>query len=167
MRIFFCGVQSGRENNFYLNFLKLLMKKTILVSLLGIFFSTAAFASNHEFKASQGIIENWFAAMKEQNLEKAASYLAPQFVSMHTDGSTRNKAGEVALIKNLNMTAYKLTDFKFSKSGDVIVVTFKDKGIEKIDDKKIGAKAAGRMAVFQKQGDKWLIVAYANLDVIK
>ncbi len=145
------------------------MKKRILISLLCVFtaFSSPALAKpDGNSKAAQTVIENWFAAMKSQDISKAASFLAPQFISIHTDGIARNKEQEVALLKNLHMKAYKLTDFKFSQSGDVIAVTYKDKGVEKIDNSAIGAKAAGRMAVLQKQGEQWLIVAYANLDNI-
>jgi len=113
------------------------------------------------------VIENWFAAMKTNQVDQAASFLAPQFVSLHTDGIVRNKTGEVALIRNLHMKNYHLTNFKFSTSGDIIIVTYQDKGSEQIDNQSIDSKPAGRMAVLQKQGNQWLIVAYANLDQIK
>lgn len=149
------------------------MKKWIyaVMSIFFFVFSTNALAdtanTNADDMAAQNVIQNWFAAMKDQQLDKAASFLAPQFMSMHTDGITRDKAGEMALIKNLHMKAYHLTDFQFSQSGDAIVVTYKDLGTEKIDNQPIGAKAASRIAVLQKQSGNWVILAYANLDQIK
>ena len=141
------------------------MKKWILSSMF-LFCFTSAYAVENTDAMAKKIIDNWFAAMKQNDVDKAGSYLAPQFVSIHTDGKVRNKIQEMQLIKNLNMQDYHLTHFKFSNSGNSIVVTYKDEGVEKIDNKKIGSKAAGRMAVLQKQGSQWLILAYANLDKI-
>lgn len=141
------------------------MKKGIFavvaVILLSCFSSVWA---NHDSSSAKSVIENWFAAMKSGDENKAGSYLSSKFVSIHTDGMVRDKSQEMKLIKNLNMKEYDLTDFNFTQSGDVIVVTYKDKGVEKIDNKPIADKAAGRMAVLQKQNGKWLILAYANLD---
>lgn len=140
--------------------------KRILLIITCLFLSTfsAAWASDNE--AAKQVIENWFAAMKNQQIDQAADYLAPQFVSIHTDGMVRDKKEEVKLMKKLDMKDYKLTDFRFSNSDDTVVVTYKDKGAEKIDNKSIAPKATGRMAVLQKEHDKWLIIAYANLDQI-
>jgi hypothetical protein len=137
----------------------------IIPIILGVFIYTWV-KSNPDYKASKHVIEDWFAAMKDGNVTLAGTYLAHDFVSLHTDGITRNKSEELTLIKNLHMQGYRLSGFKFSQSGDVIVVTFKDQGIEKIDNRAIGSKPAGRMAVLQKIDDKWEIVAYANLDTI-
>ncbi len=144
------------------------MKKWILMNVMFLFFLcfTTTYAAEDTDTMAKSLIDNWFAAMKNHDLEKASSYLAPQFVSIHTDGKVRNKAQEMDLIKNLHMQSYHLTDFTFSNSGNSIVVTYKDAGNEMIDNKNIAKKAAGRMAVLQKQGSKWLILAYANLDQI-
>lgn len=141
------------------------MKKWILVALTCTFFSSSYAVEDKDVMAKE-LINNWFAAMKNHDLQKAGSYLAPEFVSIHTDGKVRNKAQEMDLIKNLHMESYKLTNFKFSNADNTIVVTYKDQGSEMIDSKNIAPKAAGRMAVLQKQGSNWLILAYANLDKI-
>lgn len=130
-------------------------------------FSNAWAQTNNDFDNAQHVIENWFSDMKAANTDKAAQYLAPTFVSIHTDGIVRNKDQEIQLIKNLHMKDYHLTNFQFTQSGPSVVVTFKDTTNEKIDGKEISNKPAGRMAVLQKQNDKWIIIAYANLDDIK
>lgn len=128
--------------------------------------SSAWATTNNDLNNAQHIIENWFAAMKDKQYTTAASYLAPQFTSLHTDGIVRNKQQEMELIKNLDMTSYHLSNFKFTQSDNNIVVTYKDDGVEKIDNKEIASKPAGRLAVLQNQKGKWLILAYANLDQI-
>lgn len=145
------------------------MKKWIFSIFIFMFLSPFSMAStdvsNHNNQAKT-VIENWFAAMKNQQFDKAAGFLAPQFVSIHTDGIVRNKQKEMSLIRHLNMKSYKLANFKFSQSGNVMVVTYKDQGSETIDKEAINKKPAGRMAVLQRQNNKWLILAYANLDQI-
>lgn len=144
------------------------MKNLLKFGLVICFLAASSAWANTDTKAAQGVIENWFKAMKEDNQTQAAEYLAPGFVSIHTDGIVRNKSEEMDLIKNLHMKDYQLTAFKFSNNNkDIIVVTFKDAGNEKIDNKPIADKAAGRMAVLQKDKGKWMIIAYANLDEIK
>lgn len=144
------------------------MKKWIYALFaIGFFaFITTTWADQHNNDVAKTTIENWFSAMKNGDLNKAASYLSPKFVSIHTDGIVRDKTQEMNLIKNLHMKDYHLTNFKFSQNGDVLVVTYKDAGAERIDNKPIAPDAAGRMAVLQKQGDQWLIIAYANMDKI-
>lgn len=146
------------------------MKHRILlgISIFLITISSSVWANAFEQQAAKEVIENWFAAMKEADVMKAGTYLSPQFVSIHTDGIVRNKEQELNLIKNLHMKNYKLTDFQYAQNNDTIVITYKDEGSEKIDGKSIEAGPAGRMAVLQKDKgkDKWIIIAYANLDKI-
>lgn len=144
------------------------MKKYILlaISLFLVTSSAMVWANEADQKAAKDVIENWFAAMKAGDVAKAGTYLSPQFVSIHTDGMVRNKDQELELIKNLHMKSYNLTDYKYSEANNTIIVTYKDNTVEKIDNKKVGAGAIGRMAVLQKDNNDWQIIAYANLDKI-
>lgn len=136
------------------------------LAVMTLFFSLTSLAfANNEGDAKQ-LIQDWFTAMKNNEVDKAADFLAPQFVSIHTDGTVRNKAQEVSLMKDLHMQTFNLTQFKTTESGDIMIVTFKDEGAETIDKMPIGTQPAGRMAVLQNQNGKWLIVGYANLDSI-
>lgn len=146
------------------------MKKWIIRFIALSLVSLTSFAetpTNPNYATAQSVIENWFSAMKAQQFVKAATYLAPQFTSLHTDGITRNKQQEMQLIRSLHMQDYHLTNFHFSQSGDAIVVSYQDQSVEKIDKQTIAPCMAGRLAVLQKQGDSWLILGYANLDQIK
>lgn len=135
-------------------------------TILFLTFSTLSTASqgnniNHDW--AKDIIVHWFASMKAQNLDAAGKFLASSFVSLHSDGITRNKDQELKLIKNLEMKDFHLTDFKYFESKNIITVTFKDLGNEMIDDARIPDKRESRMAVLQKTGNTWLIIAYANM----
>jgi hypothetical protein len=144
------------------------MKKWIYLLFSLCFFSciSAAWAGADD-QAAQTTIENWFAAMKNGQLDKASEFLAPEFVSIHTDGIVRNKEQEIQLMQNLHVKDYHLSNFKFSQSNDTMVVTYMDKTAEKIDNEPVAKTAAGRMAVLQRKNNKWIIIAYANLDKIR
>lgn len=141
------------------------MKKCLAIFFGFLFIFTTNLWANEDpdFKLIQKNLEDLFAAADTNQFDKADSLFAPQVLAVHTDGMVRDKAGMVEEIKHLHMKSYKLTDFRFSRSDDVIIVTFKDQGIEKIDNENLVNKPALRLAVFQKQGDKWLIIAYANM----
>ncbi|HLB57699.1 MAG TPA: DUF4440 domain-containing protein, partial [Gammaproteobacteria bacterium] len=100
------------------------MKKWIFATAVCFFLSfSSSVLAGSDSSAAKNVIKDWFAAMKNNQVDKAASFLAPQFISIHTDRIVRNKAQEINLIKKLHMTKYRLSHFKFSQSGDVIVVT--------------------------------------------
>lgn len=145
------------------------MKKQFWIGIFLLFFSLCAntWANTKDDQAVQETIHSWFMAMKNNQPQVAAGYLAPRFLSIHTDGIVRNKAEEVHLIENLHMKEFHLTNFKFSQAGNIMVTTFMDTGVEKIDDRAISPQKAGRLAVLQKKNDTWMLIAYANLDQIK
>lgn len=139
----------------------------ILASLLLFTFSNISLAAtdNADYKAAQNVIEKFYVALKDKQVDKAAELLAPQLVVMSSRHNFINKDKEIELIKNIDMKDYKLSDFNFSQSGDVIVVTFKNAAAGIHNGKKYPQQAVGRMIVLQKQNDKWLILALANLTV--
>ena len=58
--------------------------------------------------------------IKAKNWEAVESKIADGFQSVHPDG-TRDRAGEISLIKNLNVGKTALSDFKSTVNGDNIV----------------------------------------------
>ena len=100
------------------------MKKWILVgvaiSFFGYFANVGADTASDN-KAAQTTVENWFAAMKNTP-ESAGKYLLPEFVSIHTDCVARDKNQEMALIKNLHMKDYHLSNFKFGPTRDMVLL---------------------------------------------
>jgi len=144
------------------------MKKIIQISLVFLsvlFFSNISQAAetSSDVKAAQSIIENFYAALKNKQVDQAVALVAPQFVGLTTTYNFVDKDKEVELIKNVDLKDYTLSDFKFSQSGDVIVATFKNASVGIRKGKKYSHQPIGRMMVLQKQNDKWLILAFANL----
>lgn len=139
----------------------------LIVSLLLVISTNCWAGDDEDFNQIKSNLQNLFELVKNKQFDKVGDLLAPQTVFVYTDGVARNKDAEMNLIKNINLKSYKLSDFQFSRSGDVVVVSFKDEGVEKVENKMLEPVKATRLAVFQKQGDKWLIIAYGNFAKMK
>jgi Domain of unknown function (DUF4440) len=75
--------------------------------------------------------------------------IAEGFQSIHPDGP-RDRAGEISLIKNLNLGEFTLSDFKSTVNGDNIVVTYMIAVHETIDQERLATKVTPRLSVWQK-----------------
>jgi len=106
--------------------------------------------------------EIW-ADMKMPSSTTLEKKIAPDFLSIHTDGS-RNRQQEIELIKKLKLGSYTLTNFKTQEHGDTIIVTYMAAVDEHIDGKHLSENATPRMSVWRKnKHNEWQIIAHANL----
>lgn len=71
--------------------------------------------------------------------------------------------GEIALLKQMNIDDFVLTNFKSTVVGDNIVVTFTMTVAQTIDGKQLPAKPAYRLSVWKKGAAGWQRISHANL----
>ena len=102
------------------------------------------------------------ADIKAKNWNAVESRIADGFQSVHPDGP-RDRAGEIALLKKMNMGDFTLSNFKSTVVGDNIVVTFTMTVAQTIDGKQLPPKPAYRLSVWKKgaSGCQW--ISHANL----
>jgi Domain of unknown function (DUF4440) len=91
--------------------------------------------------------------------------IADGFQSIHPDGP-RDRAGEIELIKNLNLGEFELSNFKSTVNGDNIVVTYMVAVHESIDQERLQAKATPRLSVWKKGTHGWQWICHANFNPI-
>lgn len=104
-----------------------------------------------------------WAEMKALNFTYLEKTISPSFQSIHQDGP-RNNVGELALIKNLHLGNYALSNIKSSQVGDTIVVTYTATTEETIDGRQLTKKPSYRMSVWKKNGEgEWQWLSHANL----
>ncbi|HEX4696042.1 MAG TPA: nuclear transport factor 2 family protein [Candidatus Udaeobacter sp.] len=106
-----------------------------------------------------------WADFKAKNWAPVESKIAEGFQSIHPDGA-RDRAGEITLIKNLNLGEYTLSDFKTTVNGDNIVVTYTIAVQETIDQQQLGTKRTSRLSVWKKGTHGWQWICHANLNPI-
>jgi hypothetical protein len=103
--------------------------------------------------------------IKAKNWKAVESKIADGFQSVHPDG-VRDRAGEIALIKDLNVGETVLSDLKSTESGDNIVVTYMISAQETIDLERLPTKPMPRMSVWKKGTSGWQWICHANLTPI-
>ena len=104
--------------------------------------------------------------IKAKNWIAVEAKIADGFQSVHPDG-VRDRAGEIALLKQMNFGNFTLSNFKSTTIGDNIVVTFTMTVAETIDSKRLPAKAAYRLSVWKKGPNGWQWISHANLTPIR
>ena len=103
--------------------------------------------------------------IKAKNWKAVEGKIAEGFQSVHPDGA-RDRAGEISLIKNLNVGEIALSDLKSTVNGDNIVVTYMISAQETIDLERLPTKPAPRLSVWKKAGSGWQWICHANLTPI-
>jgi hypothetical protein len=104
--------------------------------------------------------------IKAKNWNAVEARIADGFQSVHPDG-IRDRAGEIALLKQMNFGAFTLSNFKSTTIGDNIVVTFTMTVAETIDGKRLAAKPAYRLSVWKKGANGWQWISHANFTPIR
>ena len=106
-----------------------------------------------------------WADFKAKDWKAVESKIAEGFQSIHPDGP-RDRAGEIALIENLKLGEFTLSNFKSTVNGDNIVVTYMIAVQETIDQKRLPGKPAPRLSVWKKGTHGWQWICHANLNPI-
>ena len=113
------------------------------------------------------LVRQFFADAKAGNLASIEKTLAEGFQSAHSFGPL-DRAGELKLIRGLKLGDYKLSNFKTTYKGPVMVVSFKVNAPDEVlEGKKVADGAHERLAVWLKTEIGWQLIAYANLASLK
>jgi hypothetical protein len=144
--------------------MKIIRQSIIAVSILFAAVALSSVATRAAFAPDGEKLERqMWEDMKAKNWTAVVSRIAPDFQSVHPDGA-RDRAGELALIKNLNLGDYTLADFKVTDHGNTIVVSYTVAVAETIDKTSQSTKPAPRLSVWQKGDKGWQWIAHANLN---
>ena len=119
-----------------------------------------------EIGLGEKLVRQLWADMKAKNIEALEKMIARGFQSVHEDGA-RDRAEEIRLVKGLNLGDYTLSDFKVTRNGPVIVVTYFVSVPETIDGKRLSIKPAARLSAWLKTGIGWQWIAHANLNPLR
>jgi len=142
-----------------------------LAIVLSLFLPTICLRAQPESPAAGGTSEGekmerqMWADFKAKDWKAVESKIAEGFQSIHPDGA-RDRAGEIALIENLNLGMFTLSNFKSTVNGDNIVVTYMIAVQETIDGKQLSRKPVPRLSVWKKGTHGWQWICHANLNPI-
>lgn len=119
-----------------------------------------------EFTLGKKLVRQLWADMKAQNMETVKKMIAPGFQSVHEDGA-RDRDAEIKLIRGLNLGEYTLSNFKVTRNGPIVIVTYFVSVRETIKGKRLSTKPAARLSAWLKTGSGWQWIAHANLKPLK
>ena len=106
-----------------------------------------------------------WADFKAKDWAAVERKIADGFQSVHPDGP-RDRAGEITLIKNLNLGEFTLSNFQSTVNGNNIVVTYMMAAHETIDQERLGTKPTPRLSVWRKGTHGWQWICHANFNPI-
>ncbi len=108
------------------------------------------------------LLERFWMAVKNNDMNSIDQILAPGFQSVHQYGSG-DRRNELELIKKLHIDSYTLTKIKVTRNGPAIVITYFVSVEETIKGKRLSKTPAPRMTVFVETEAGWQLTAHANL----
>ncbi len=150
------------------------MKKSLLTLTLGLTLAfvlalaatragAAAEATGTDNQAlGQQQVERLWAGFSRIDLAALDEFVAPGFQSLHEDGA-RDWPQERMLVAMLKLSPYVLTDYKVTRSGDVLVVTYQCKVGETIVAARLAKVSTPRLDVFQQTGSGWKLLSHVNV----
>lgn len=107
------------------------------------------------------LVRAFWSMVKNGDRAALTKLLAPGFQSLHVDGP-RSLAQEMDLLMKVNIGPYRLSDFRTTRVGDALVVTYRVSVDETIKGQRLKGRAAPRMSVFVKTPAGWRMAAHAN-----
>ena len=141
----------------------------VLICLLLMVSGQAAFAAELEMtdaRLGETLVRLFWADVKAKNWDAVASTFADGFQSIRVNGATgRDK--ELALCKKISIGNYKLTDFKVTRQGPILTVSYRASVEEVFGGKKHTVKNVVRQSVWLNVGGKWKMIARAVMRPVR
>jgi len=140
--------------------------KAVRVAAVALFllWPTGAWA---EPDLGEKLIRSFFEDAKNHDEAAIEATLAQGFQSIHTNGVT-DREGELDLIRTIKLGEHSLANFKTTRNGPVLVVTFSVSAPgEILGGKKVGEGVYERLAVWVNGDSGWKLIAYANVAPLK
>ncbi len=124
-------------------------------------------ASAAEIHQGEKLVRQLWMLIKENNVKKMAKTMGPGFQSIHEDAA-RDRQAELRVLEKVDIGKYKLSNFKVTQNGPVIIATYFVSVEETIKGKRLSAtKSAARMSAWLKTDSGWKWIIHANLRSLK
>jgi hypothetical protein len=107
-------------------------------------------------------VEKLWADFAKPDLAAMDQFVAPGFQSLHEDGA-RDWAEERVLVAELKITPYALSNYKTTRQGDVLLVSYRCQVGETIAAARMSSAATPRLDVFQQINGEWKLLSHVNV----
>jgi hypothetical protein len=119
-------------------------------------------ANDPDLALGQRQVEKLWAAFARPDLDALDRFVAPGFQSLHEDGA-RDWAEERTLVADLKLTPYALFDYKVTRQGDVLLITYRCSVGETIAAARLAKTSTPRLDVFRQIDGEWKLLSHVNV----
>lgn len=109
------------------------------------------------------LTNQWWGYCRDKNFDALENMLAPGFLGGNQN-TTYGQKGFMELVRKVNLSDFKLSDFKVSRKDNVAAVSYYCQVAETIGGKHIQKQKAPRLDVWIKTGKGWKVFTHANLN---
>jgi len=110
----------------------------------------------------QQLVERLWTDFAKADLPALDQFVAAGFQSLHEDGA-RDWSEERVLAGDLKLTPYVLSDYKVTRQGDTMLVTYQCRVGETIVVARLSKEMSPRMDVFQLTNGEWKLLSHVNV----
>lgn len=116
----------------------------------------------YDAKIGEELVRKVFKYIKNSNISALESMLSEKFQAVHSFGAS-NRQQEIETLKGIELKEYTLGNFKVTREGKVLIVTYTISAEETIKGERVPQKPVPRLSVFIKTDSGWEWLAHANL----
>ncbi len=116
----------------------------------------------YDEQIGEELVRKVFEYIKNSNISALESMLSEKFQAVHDFGAS-NRQQEIETLKGIDLQEYTLDNFKVTREGQVLIVTYTISAEEIIRGEKVPKKPIPRLSVFIKTDSGWKWIAHANL----
>ena len=110
----------------------------------------------------ESLERNFWREVKAKNWAELERHVAGNFVSASVEG-TRDKAGALEHLKQLQVEDYSLGDFQVELNGQSLVVTYSLTLTGTSEGRPLPSGPRRMMSVWQQQKSGWVVIAHSTL----
>lgn len=139
--------------------------KTMMVGLAMLILAWAApaLAADKHQALGEKLVRQLWQLTKSADMAKLERMVSPAFQALHEDGA-RDRKQWLELVAKLDMGDYALSEFKTTRNGAVLMVTYWVAVAETIDGKRLPeAKPTPRLSGFIKAKAGWRLICHVNM----
>gem|GEM_PF-403997 len=118
--------------------------------------------SQPSHQIGEELVREVFQAIHDSNIAKLENMISKDFQAVHDFGAS-NRQEEIQTLKGIKLGEYTLDNFKVTRQGDVLIVTYTIAAEETIQGEQVPQKPIPRLSIFIKTNSEWKWLAHANL----
>ncbi|MFH1058001.1 MAG: nuclear transport factor 2 family protein [Pseudomonadota bacterium] len=135
----------------------------MILAMLALAWAAPALAAGKDQALGQKLVGEFWHLLKAADSAKLAKKLSPAFQALHADGA-RDRKEYLDFAAKLKMGDYVLSDYKVTRHGAVLMVSYRAAVAEDIAGQRLPAgQSAPRLTGFVRSKSGWMAICHVNM----